>query len=54
MTLFLPQNQPELEAPWPDGNGNPPGGYDAELARAIIEFYPVHLAENGFSVPPSS
>ena len=47
-------SQPDLEPLWPNGNGIPPGGYDAALARAIIEFYPVHLAENGFSVPPSS
>ena len=45
-------SQPDLEPLWPDGNGNPPGGYDAELARAIIEFYPVYLAESGISVPP--
>lgn len=45
-------NQPDLELLWPEGNGIPPGGYGAELARAILEFYPAYLTENGISVPP--
>ena len=44
--------QPELELLWPEGNGDPPGGYDEDLARAIIEFYPRYLAESGIDVPP--
>jgi ketosteroid isomerase-like protein len=45
-------NEPEIETLWPGGNGDPPGGFTAELAQAIIEFYPRFLAENGINVPP--
>lgn len=49
---WMPENAPEVEMLWPGGNGAPPGGFSAEFARAILEYYPQFLVESGFDVPP--
>jgi ketosteroid isomerase-like protein len=47
---WMPDNAPEAEALWPNGNGEIP--HTADMARAIIEYYLPYLADHGVSVPP--
>ncbi len=49
---WMPENAPEVELLWPEGNGDPPVGFTEEFAAAIWDYYPQFLAENGIDVPP--
>lgn len=48
---WMPDNEPELEALWPGGNGNSRELFTAELARIILDLYPAYLVDNGIAVP---